>query len=174
MKNRKKNPTTTEILSPLHFFTEEEWKDNELETTLLGVPFAKQRPRATRKGRFVTIYTPPETKSYEKSVRDQFSLENGYRMLEGPIEAEIIGTFPIPNSVSKKKQQLMLDGTILHTKKPDCDNMGKIALDALNGVAYNDDAQIVKLTISKQYGENPNLHIKLRKITKGDVSKDGS
>ena len=33
-----------------------------------GEPFAKQRPRATRKGRFITVYTPRETKLYEAKV----------------------------------------------------------------------------------------------------------
>ena len=37
--------------------------------------------------------------------------------------------------------------------------MGKICLDALNGVAYNDDATISKLIISKRYGEDPKVRI---------------
>ncbi len=37
-------------------------------------------------------------------------------------------------------------------KKPDCDNIAKIILDALNGLAYDDDAQVVKLYVEKRYG----------------------
>ncbi|XZN30187.1 RusA family crossover junction endodeoxyribonuclease [Clostridium perfringens] len=39
------------------------------------------------------------------------------------------------------------------TKKPDVDNIAKIILDSLNGVAYKDDSQIVDLRIIKSYTE---------------------
>ena len=64
----------------------------------------------------------------------------------------------------------MLEGKIPHTKKPDCDNMGKICLDALNDVAYPDDANINKLLITKKYGENAKVRITIienRKISEG-------
>ena len=53
----------------------------------------------------------------------------------------------------------MLEGKVPHTKKPDCDNMGKICLDALNEVAYPDDAAINKLWISKEYGDIAKVRI---------------
>ena len=46
-----------------------------------------------------------------------------------------------------------------YTKKPDADNLAKAILDALNGVAYPDDAQIVKLTVRKRYGEADMVHV---------------
>lgn len=161
MKNHNKNSKKRIIDNAIIFY--DKYDKNIIETNIPGTPFAKQRPRATKKGRFVTIYTPPETKSYEKRVRDRYYDQNGYRMLDGPLEAEIIGTFPVSDSISKKRKKLMLEGKILHTKKPDCDNMAKIALDALNGIAYKDDAQIIKLIIEKKYGENPELNIKIKR-----------
>ena len=117
-----------------------------------GEPFAKQRPRAAKKGRYITIYTPRETKQYEEKVRKVYDyMYHGYTKLEGSLTAKIEGHFSVPNSVSKKKQEEMLNGEIPHTKKPDCDNMGKVCLDALNGNAYPDDAAINKLYISKEY-----------------------
>ena len=35
-------------------------------------------------------------------------------------------------------------------KKPDSDNIAKVVLDALNGVAYIDDKDVVKLTVTKE------------------------
>ena len=42
-------------------------------------------------------------------------------------------------------------GKLLPTKKPDVDNVAKSVLDALNGVAWLDDSQVVRLEISKSY-----------------------
>lgn len=118
-----------------------------------GEPFAKQRPRAAKKGRYITIYTPRETKLYEEKVRKVYNSMYGPFQLEGDLTANIEGYFSVPISISKKKQKEMIDGKIPHTKKPDCDNMGKVCLDALNGVAYNDDSSINKLIISKEYSD---------------------
>ena len=124
-----------------------------------GDRFGKQRPRAARKGRYITIYTPKETKDYEEKIRKVYNATYKDFQLEGDLTAEIEGIFSIPNSVSKKKREEMLNGNIPHTKKPDCDNMGKSCLDALNEVAYADDAQINKLIISKEYGDTAKVRI---------------
>ena len=153
-----KNPP----INPISFFYEDDIR--KVQCTIPGKPFAKQRPRASRRGRFTTIYTPKETVDYENLVKYSYFQENGSVLLEGPLEAEIIGTFPVPTSVSNKQKNLMLEGKVQHTKKPDCDNMAKIVLDALNEVAFHDDSQIVDLHIKKQYGESPNVQITIKEI----------
>lgn len=136
-----------------------------------GNPFAKQRPRAARTGKFITVYTPPETKKYEEKVRNYFRRTYSRdTILNGDLTVDIEGIFSIPKSVSKINHSKMLSGEIPHTSKPDCDNMGKICLDALNGTAYNDDAAINKLNISKRYGENPMVRIR---ITENQETKQG-
>lgn len=40
---------------------------------------------------------------------------------------------------------------------PDLDNVAKSVCDALNGVAYFDDAQICKLSIHKYYAKAPKI-----------------
>lgn len=127
-----------------------------------GDPFAKQRPRAARKGRYITIYTPRETKLYEEKVRKEYNKFFGDTKLQGSLTVDIEGIFSIPKTISKKMIAKILNGEVPHTKKPDCDNMGKIALDALNGIAYDDDAQINILNISKRYGEKPMLRITIK------------
>ena len=84
-------------------------------------------------------------------------------MLEGDITVEVEGFFSIPKSATKSQKNLMLEGKVPHTKKPDCDNMAKVCLDALNGVAYHDDAAITNLLISKQYDEIAKVRITLIK-----------
>lgn len=133
---------------------------------LPGDPFAKQRPRAARKGRFITIYTPRETKNYESRVERAYRSVYGDTKLAGDLTVDIEGIFSIPKSVSKEKAKAMANGTYPHTKKPDCDNMAKICLDALNGVAYHDDAQITKLNVSKHYGNNAKIKITIKENSK--------
>ena len=48
---------------------------------------------------------------------------------------------------------------ILPTKKPDTDNIAKAILDALNGVAYYDDAQVVELHVVKKYSDEPRAEV---------------
>ena len=58
----------------------------------------------------------------------------------------------------------MLTGDILPTKKPDSDNIIKIILDALNGVAYWDDSQVCRVYFDKMYAENPETKIIIKEI----------
>ncbi|WXL80106.1 RusA family crossover junction endodeoxyribonuclease [Clostridium perfringens] len=48
----------------------------------------------------------------------------------------------------------MRDGLEKPRKKPDADNIGKIILDSLNGIAYKDDSQIIELSVIKSYTED--------------------
>jgi Holliday junction resolvase RusA-like endonuclease len=67
----------------------------------------------------------------------------------------------MPASASKKKQQSMLHGGIRPTKKPDCDNIAKAVLDALNGIAYYDDSQVVTVTVEKLYSDTPRVEVEI-------------
>ena len=51
----------------------------------------------------------------------------------------------------KKQVKLIENNELFPTVKPDADNISKIILDALNGLAYYDDNQVTDLTIYKLY-----------------------
>lgn len=116
--------------------------------TILGKPVSKGRPRFSTAGGYVRSYTPAKTIEYENLVRMEWE-KSGAKKLEGVISAVIYAYFPIPKSVSKKKRA-ELNGAA-YTKKPDCDNIAKIILDALNGIAYDDDSQVASLRVKKLY-----------------------
>lgn len=122
-----------------------------------GEPKGKARPRVTKSG---ITYTPKETMEYENWVRWSYREQCGV-MLEGQIRAAIICYFSIPKSVSQKKREQMLQGKIRPQKKPDLDNIAKIILDSLNGLAYKDDSQVISLTIEKYYNEVPRVEVEL-------------
>ena len=129
---------------------------------ILGQPIAKQRPRVTRSG---IAYTPSKTVNYEAVVRLTYqSLYPQQKPILGLIEANITAVFPVPKSYSKKKTEELLRGHNNYDKKPDCDNLAKIILDSLNGIAYKDDSQVTALHIYKEYGTQPKVIVELKEL----------
>lgn len=122
-----------------------------IEFFVPGVPQGKARPRFTRNGH---TYTPQKTKDYENLIK-QCCLNElnkyGYDKYSGAIWVDIQAFFPIPKSVTESQAEYMKRGCIVPLKKPDVDNIAKVVLDALNGVAYNDDKQVQRVTCSKYY-----------------------
>ena len=52
----------------------------------------------------------------------------------------------------------------LITIKPDTDNIAKSILDSLNGIAYLDDKQVIKLVVEKYYAEVPSVSIEIKEV----------
>ena len=63
----------------------------------------------------------------------------------------------MPKSYSKNKRLLCTQNVTPPTCKPDWDNIGKALCDALNGVAYGDDASIYDAHIVKRWGSPARL-----------------
>ncbi len=123
-----------------------------------GEPVAKARPRVTRYG----TYTPEKTVNYETLIRELYIVGN-HPKLEGPLRMDIVAYFKIPKSASKVKRQGMIDGLIRPTKRPDIDNIYKAFADGLEGVAYDNDSQIVTGMIQKWYAEDPRVEVMIEK-----------
>lgn len=117
-----------------------------------GRPQGKARPRFAR-GR---AYTPKSTVEYEKRIAESY---NGDKM-DGAICIFISAVFDIPKSTSKKERQRIIDEYEYPMKKPDADNIAKVVLDALNGIAYEDDKQVVYLSVEKRYTHDNTYNIK--------------
>ena len=129
--------------------------------TVPGEPKAKQRPRLG-KG---FAYTPKQTVEYENWVKQCYLTSDCSKgFLEHQIHAKIEAYFSIPKSVTKKNRELMLNGEMRPTKKPDADNIAKSILDSLNGIAYLDDSSVVSLEVEKYYSEMPRVEVSLRRV----------
>ena len=94
--------------------------------------------------------TPKDTVNYENWVRLCYQQQDG-RMLEGPVRVAITAYYKIPKSYPKKRVQAIREGREYPCKKVDCDNIAKIILDSLNGIAYEDDKQVTELTVKKRW-----------------------
>lgn len=128
-----------------------------------GEPKGKGRPKFSRQGKFVKTYTPETTVNYENWVKLCFQ-EAKLKKLTGELKAEIKCFFGIPQSFSKKKKDDAYHARIRPTKKPDIDNIAKIVLDSLNGLAYDDDKNIVSCTIDKWYDDNARVEIYIYEV----------
>jgi len=77
-----------------------------------------------------------------------------------PIKIKASFDLPIPSSTSKKKTFEMLNQAY-HNKKPDLDNLLKLAIDSIKGIVIEDDNQVCQIEATKQYSKEPktNLYI---------------
>lgn len=128
-----------------------------------GDPRGKQRPRMCRIGGKMIIYTPKQTKDYERRIKACYKEVNKFFDKEIPVEVNIQAYFPIPKNVSRELREKFLSHKILPTKPPDVDNCAKVICDALNGIAFSDDRQVCKLGIEKYYADVPKIAVELKK-----------
>ncbi len=137
----------------------------QLEIFIPGKIQAKQRPIFSSRNR--TARTPDATRNYESRTRSIFSMKYPEHICIDnavPLKLFMVANFIPPKNTSKKKRALMIEGFIKPTKKPDYDNILKI-IDALNKVAFYDDAQIVDARIVKKYHNIEGLYIKISEVT---------
>ena len=135
-----------------------------IDFTVPGQPYGKGRPRAgkTRAGK-VVLYTPEKTVSYEYLVAivAQQAMK-GRPLLTGPVDVFMSISLEIPASWSKLKQQRALAGQIRPTTKPDIDNVEKAIYDAVNGIVWKDDVQVVDVAKRKQYSLTPGVVVQIK------------
>lgn len=130
----------------------------------------KQRPRVVRNrytGRVHTL-TPQDTVDYENKVKASFyeACDGEKFFLTGAVHMTVNVYVAIAKSTPKKTREKMLTGELKPiTRTGDLDNLFKAISDALNGVAYDDDSQIIDATIRKFYGEQARAEITIREVT---------
>lgn len=133
--------------------------------TVPGEPKGKARPRIfTNKAGESQAVTPQDTLSYENLVRWIFNNTMESKKLNGEIEAKIVAMYSIPKSMTKKNRQLIDEGKLHPTKKPDLDNVAKIILDSLNKIAFDDDSQVTRLIVEKHFSDEPRVEVTLREL----------
>jgi Holliday junction resolvase RusA-like endonuclease len=113
---------------------------------VLGNPVGKGRPRCTGRG----AYTPKKTKDAERTISDFWW--------------EAHGSHPSPGLVAVHLTFMEGPGQ----RAQDIDNLAKLVLDALNGVAGEDDRQVVGLHAELFRGrKEPQTRIIVEEIADG-------
>lgn len=108
--------------------------------TVPGNPIPKARARVLRTGR---TYTPRSTQEHEETVRIAAIKAGVKKVEEGPV-------------------RLVLHFYRENALRCDFDNLAKTVTDALNGIAYEDDSQIVQcMTIKDWDPESPRTEVEI-------------
>ena len=132
-------------------------------------PQQQERPRATGRGKFIRVYDPPNTAKFKRELRRLATIAmRGKERLSGALQVEIVFARKVQKSLSKKERALRLTGKHRPTVKPDIDNYTKSTLDALNGVLWDDDAQIVRMILDKIYTDTPAVIVRVKEWRKQD------
>lgn len=117
---------------------------------VIGNPQGKQRPRFNLKTK--TIYTPKDTVVYENNVRQAYIAAGGEMISK---------TKPIGIAIEARFIRARTNKKSAPTLKPDADNIAKIVMDALNGVAYKDDSQVVDICVYKTWAVGMDSYVKV-------------
>lgn len=101
----------------------------------------KCRPRFTKRG---IAYKDTKDKAYEKLVQIAYKNQCGnFSFKDKPVSVSLVIQRALPKSKPKAIDREY------DTVKPDCSNVLKAIEDALNGIAYDDDKQIVECYVVK-------------------------
>lgn len=118
-----------------------------------GPPKPKERARAGAYG----FYTPEATSAAEDAVA--WETKQVFRKpLTDAISVDLRFYLPIPHQIDKRRlkkdeRQRLIDQP--HCGTPDLDNLVKLVLDGMNGIAWADDKQVYELTAVARYGLDP-------------------
>ena len=124
-----------------------------IEFEVFGRP-APQGSKTIMRGRLVeTSKYLPKWRQAISEAATQANAETGW-FSDQPLEMSVIFTLTKPKSVKREQP----------TVPPDLDKLARAIGDSCTGILYNDDAQVVKLRLHKQYGEQTGAVIKIEEM----------
>ncbi|WP_337032468.1 RusA family crossover junction endodeoxyribonuclease [Paenibacillus illinoisensis] len=136
-----------------------------IQFTVYGNPVAQGRPKFSSQGGFTRAYDPKNSKDYKDYVRLAAAEHAPAALLEGPLGMVLTVYRSTPKSFSKKKAAQAEAGQIRPITKPDVDNYLKGVKDALKGVIWKDDSQVVEVFAQKRYSARPRIEVKIKQYT---------
>lgn len=127
-------------------------------------PVPQLRPRVSSRGGYVRVYDPPKVKQFKSLLRSLAVNQYSRPPLLGPLSVSLTFYRPVQKSISQTERERRLTNQSKPVVKPDTDNYIKSTLDALNGVLWHDDAQIVKIEAEKKYSDHPRITVNVKPV----------
>lgn len=131
----------------------------QITFSLPGKPAVWTRPRFNRKTG--SVFTDKKAAAAQNSIVGAYLARFNRAPHPGPVSISIMAVFGVPKSWPKWQRQCALAGMWPHVSTPDHDNITKAVCDALNGIAYTDDSQIVECHTTKGYGVDARTSVML-------------
>ena len=124
-----------------------------------GDPVPQPRPRVSTRGGFARAYVPKQhaVHAYRQAVAAA-AREAGAGVHGEPVELVLDFVFSRPKS-HLRKNGLAPDAP--RWPRKDIDNCQKAVMDALNGIAWEDDSQVVRVVASKSYGTEARTTVRI-------------
>lgn len=130
-----------------------------------GHPVPKGRGRAVSTHNGPRIYTPKATVNYERDIKQVArDVMGGEEPFSGPVMLTFLAVFSPAKSWPLWKRKAAFQGAVKNVRKPDVDNLVKIAQDAINGIVFIDDAQVFYQEVRKEYGYQPRIEITVKEV----------
>jgi len=132
------------------------------------ITYARPEPQGSmrgfvRNGRSILTSNNKKMKPYRQEVtntaQNALLMETAELPLFGkhePVSIRFKFYFQRPPSIPKKRVELVV--------KPDIDKIARATCDALTGILYADDAQIVEMTASKHYGTPERVEVSISAV----------
>lgn len=104
-------------------------------------------------------------KSYRQEVAQAALLEcRGVQFVKHtPVDVMLSFFLKRPESVPKKR--------VLPCVKPDIDKLIRATLDAMTGIVFLDDGQVVRVSAAKQYGSPERVEVMVRECIAGEIER---
>lgn len=127
-----------------------------------SVPRPQQQTRFRKVAFGIRAYDP--SKLTKQQIQWQISPQAPKEPLRGAVAMDMTFYMPIPAGTNKIQRALMLNGTLRPIKRPDFDNLAYVVTNALKGIVYRDDSQVVDCGIHKYFSESPRTVVKVWEI----------
>lgn len=136
-----------------------------VEFTVPVKPVPKGRPRFSTHGGAVRTFTPKRTLDAERVIALAARRANNYAVpTSRPVSVSLVFGFAYPKSWSRKRTEEARRTTLRPQAHGDTDNLTKTALDAVNGILWVDDRQVVRIEAEKVYGETDFVRMKVEEV----------
>ena len=124
-----------------------------------GDPVPQPRPRVSTAGGFARAYVPQQhpVHAYRQALAFE-AVQAGATPTGEPVSVVIDAVWERPKS-HLRKSGLRPGAPAL--PRQDVDNVAKAVLDALTGVAWQDDAQVARLVVEKSYGTEARTTVRI-------------
>ena len=136
----------------------------ELTFDVIGRPSPQGSKKSIGNNRFVesSKFLPAWRRDVKEAAENAVTV-NGWTSVSGPVELEVMFYLDRPSSVSTVKRPYPI-------VPPDLDKLIRGVGDALTGVVYDDDSQVIRVLAWKVYADTrvPGAFIRVNELTQYD------